>query len=727
MSALPPGSTKPLRSLAEEAISTWRRGAPADAYQLLVRQPSLLSDRSCVLDLALEEYSLRRSRGEHLGPTTFRERFESFGTDLAASIGRLVAVEDLVNQHDLSWPELVWPNEGDRLHDDFEVLEEVGRGGLARVYLCRQLSVGERLVVVKLSRLSTDEASCLGQCEHPNIAPIHGVSKLAGGQGSAICMPYQGKVTLSHLIASTVGKGIACDGSSLRTVLVANEHPGRPLVSESSGRGIYAQDERSLRRSLLGGITAGLACAHSAGVVHGDVKPSNVLVTELGSVLIDFNLSRTDTIEQRVLGGTLPYLPPELWQALPGLEGSTLLGCGSSGDVFSFGMTAAEMICGEQPPITDDQGELTERTADQAYAVQRSYALATYDRLSGSDDRLRDLLITCVQKDPSKRPSAAELASELASDSKPEPWRNATQPRIGRRALIAGGIAVTALAVISRPRASNSYRLGTRLLSEGDNEAAIAALTQQLQHDPSHFETRYALAWALIRCSRFEEAFAELKTLRTIRLDDHVRATCGYCAAASQRYDSAIVWYESIRADLISTAAVMNNLACSLWLGRSDRPREMQINQARTLFKLTLDARRETSQVALANLINLESALLISDRELADRDYALFAVEKATAEACSDTDRLARLRLRCLLGTDDDVRLAREGLEELLSRGLAPSLSAWLSDPAYGCLRSDRKLDRWVRIASGRIPQPPLVFIEHRVIYPSIPNATESA
>ena len=161
----PKASTVRVRHQVKRMIAAWRAAGRGDAREALHEHPELLADRSAVLDLALEDFCLRRDHGEALGPETFRERFDSLGFDLARSIERLVEVEQIVERESLSRPCFAWPEVGEEL-GHLLVLEELGRGGLARVYLCLERSVGDRLVVAKLSARETEEAHRLLERVH---------------------------------------------------------------------------------------------------------------------------------------------------------------------------------------------------------------------------------------------------------------------------------------------------------------------------------------------------------------------------------------------------------------------------------------------------------------------------------------------------------------------------------------------------------------------------------
>ena len=80
----------------------------------------------------------------------------------------------------------------------FEIVEEIGHGSFARVYLAKQESLAQRLVVLKVSTGKSDEPQKLARLQHANIVPVYSIHALATAE--AICMPYLGRVTLSQLM-----------------------------------------------------------------------------------------------------------------------------------------------------------------------------------------------------------------------------------------------------------------------------------------------------------------------------------------------------------------------------------------------------------------------------------------------------------------------------------------------------------------------------------------------
>ena len=217
-----------------------------------------------------------------------------------------------------------FPQPGDDI-GPFLLFRELGRGGFARVYLAGQADLENRLVVVKLSTRSTREPWLLARVRHAHIVEILSHAVVDDGAFQLICMPFMGGATLSAVLVHR------------RQVPCARPLPGEllrvlDLVSAPEYSG--ASTKRPAREILgalpdahaFAWITARLADAldHAfcRGVAHGDVKPSNILMTADGNpMLLDFNLAQdwSLTADGRALeevGGTLAYMAPERLRAI---------------------------------------------------------------------------------------------------------------------------------------------------------------------------------------------------------------------------------------------------------------------------------------------------------------------------------------------------------------------------------------------------------------------------
>jgi serine/threonine protein kinase len=200
----------------------------------------------------------------------------------------------------------------------YRIIEQLGQGGMATVFKAYHPAL-DRYVAIKvlhpafkeepnfLSRFQR-EARVVARLEHPNIVPIYDFAEHKG-------QPY--------LVMKFI------EGQTLKARL--NE---KPLTKEEAVE-------------IVDAVGGALAYAHKQGVLHRDVKPSNVLLSPDGSIyLADFGLARmaqagASTLSKDVMLGTPQYISPEQGQGVRDLDQGT--------DIYSFGVLLYEMVVGRVP------------------------------------------------------------------------------------------------------------------------------------------------------------------------------------------------------------------------------------------------------------------------------------------------------------------------------------------------------------------------------------------
>lgn len=257
--------------------------------------------------------------------------------------------------------------------EGYEVLGALGRGGMGSVWRARHLASG-REVALKVLRagLSGDselalrfkrEAAVLGGLNHPGIAEF--IESTACGDVVCFAMEYIDGEALSERIAD-----------------------GALPVGEAV--------------TIAAGVAEALAAAHAAGVIHRDVKPSNIILSASGAKLTDFGLARrldgsALTTASRVMG-SLPYMSPEQ------VRGKKLSG---ASDIYSLGVVLYEMLTAERPFDAADDAALATKILSQPPPLvsrQRKDAPVGLDLL----------LLGMLAKDVKLREkSAAEVAGKL--------------------------------------------------------------------------------------------------------------------------------------------------------------------------------------------------------------------------------------------------------------------------------------------------------------------------
>jgi serine/threonine-protein kinase len=459
-----PGRTTPdLRGLVERADklsatellalvradqdARWRRAERPLAETYLEKLPALRDDENLALDLIYSEVLLREAQGEKPRLEEYAQRFPHYADLLA----RQFAVHQLLNaSNSIGSPGIatlqrgaqdtvnaatIFPEQGKAADDGkarvpgYEILEELGRGGMGVVYKARQISL-KRLVALKMilagsHAAETDrfrfrnEAEAVARLQHPNIVQIHEIGEQGG-------LPY---FSLEFV-----------EGGSLDRKL-----RGQPLPIDEAGR-------------LTATLARAMHHAHQRSVVHRDLKPANVLLMSDGTPKItDFGLARqleSDSGQTRsgAVMGTPSYMAPE--QA----AGQTRV-IGPASDIYALGAILYECLTGRPPFQAPTLVELLERVRTaEVVPPSKVNPRVPHD--------LETICLKALAKEPERRYSSAlMLAQDLERFEAGEPilarretiarkvWRKLKRHRVATVLVllalgiisVAGSVAVRAL------------------------------------------------------------------------------------------------------------------------------------------------------------------------------------------------------------------------------------------------------------------------------------------
>jgi serine/threonine protein kinase/tetratricopeptide (TPR) repeat protein len=277
----------------------------------------------------------------------------------------------------------------DRLQEvlgaDFSVEHELGGGGMSRVFVAMDNSLGRRVVVKVLPRdlaagVSVDrfkrEIMLAAGLQHPHIVGVISAGEIDGLP--YFVMPY-------------------VEGESLRQRL---ENAGPMLPRQAV--------------SILRDVARALSYAHERGIVHRDIKPDNVLLTSGAATLADFGVAKALSSARAIITGdpgnltsvgtslgTPTYMAPE--QVAGDAETD------HRADIYALGVMAYEMLAGD-PPFVD----LSLQALMAAHLTVEPSPLD--QQCNGVPARLTTLVMRCLEKDPALRPQTASEILEVLED-----------------------------------------------------------------------------------------------------------------------------------------------------------------------------------------------------------------------------------------------------------------------------------------------------------------------
>ena len=353
----------------------WMQGQRVKVEAYLEHFPQLRDDRTARRELILSELRLCRELGEPIDAGELERRFPDDAAWLAAQLDRLQPNSSreptLVDEADETAAS-VWPH-----LPGFDILDELGRGGMGVVYRAIQRKLN-RVVAIKALRRPFagsakarqrlhKEAEAIAHLQHPFIVQLYDV------------IEHEAEL---YLVLEYVR------GASLAARLQKER-----LSIEESGR-------------LAGQIAQAMQHAHAHGIIHRDLKPSNILLTVDGIPKVtDFGLAKRldDPVSHTQSGtllGTPDYMAPE--QA----EGR-VREIGPAADVYSMGCILYEMLTGRPPFRQESMVRLLDAIRFQQPVAPRSLRPDVPPALDA-------ICMRCMRKVPAERyPSAGQLAADL--------------------------------------------------------------------------------------------------------------------------------------------------------------------------------------------------------------------------------------------------------------------------------------------------------------------------
>lgn len=360
----------------------WVHGHKVAIELYLADFPALATDDRSVADLVFHEWCLREEFGTPPDLDEFRERFPGLVAPLEARLVVHQVLESVARSAKETAKVNVAAQTGAWDDDEFpkipryDILRELGRGGMGVVYLAAQENT-DRFVALKMILPGPNvgpedhqrfriEAAAMSRVQHPNLVQIYEVGEFNG-------LPYFS----SEFV----------DGGCLEDKL-----KGQPMVPRDAAR-------------LIATLGRAIHCAHRQNIVHRDLKPANVLLTSDGVPKItDFGVAkradRGGKQAKEAVMGTPIYMAPE--QARAQAEA-----IGPATDIYALGAMLYELITAVPPFV----GETVQ---DTLLKVLYEDVVAPTRLQPGIPRALETIVLKCLDKEPARRyPTGDALAEDL--------------------------------------------------------------------------------------------------------------------------------------------------------------------------------------------------------------------------------------------------------------------------------------------------------------------------
>ncbi|HXS98813.1 MAG TPA: protein kinase [Candidatus Limnocylindrales bacterium] len=318
---------------------------------------------------------------------------------------------------------------GQTLVSRFRIVRRIAQGGMGVVYEAYDEKLGRR-IALKCARAAhadhlTPEVRLATEVNHPNICKIHEIHTAETPDGPIDFF------TMEYLEGPTLAQQLR-----------------------------QARLPRAEAETIARQITAGLAEAHLHGIIHGDLKPANIILTRLTdgaprAVITDFGLARQARAVSKT-GGTAGYMAPELRAGLPNTVAS---------DIYALGVVLYELATGYRP---DQNAAMQASTVSLSATGADAMELSAAPRLRNRWDKV---VRACLADEPARRPQSANAVLKALGPS-----------ALRRRALIAAAsIALAAAAAFATYRQATVPAQSARLaLMPIDGQPQLTAKTEEV-------------------------------------------------------------------------------------------------------------------------------------------------------------------------------------------------------------------------------------------------------
>jgi serine/threonine protein kinase len=353
---------------------------------------------------------LLEEAGEEPDPDEFCQRYPMWKDSLEVQLNCHRELSKLARSVRAAPP---LPKAGE-IWNGFQLSSILGRGGTSTVFLAYEDAMGGRPVALKISPDRGSEPAILGWLDHPRIMPAFSVCRDSMRGLRGLCMPYRTGAPLNALLR---GRWTLKGSQGASVFLPASD--SKPFGSDAptpdcaGWQGFpWTGGYDDGAAWVLSVLTQAVSYIHSKGVIHCDIKPSNIyLSVRDGPLLFDFGFARTKSAGNPLSGGTLAYMSPEQLRAF--VDTSCWCEVGPASDIYALGLVLVELLLGTPPdaPSSSLPPQLAARRLLSTRSTTGWFRTLTYCQIP---KHFQTIIERCLTPNPEARyTQASTLADDL--------------------------------------------------------------------------------------------------------------------------------------------------------------------------------------------------------------------------------------------------------------------------------------------------------------------------
>lgn len=674
------------RPVVNAIFDRWSRGESPSTATAVAEFPQLRAFHNELLDLLYEEYCLRRSAGQSIDIDRLCADFPAE----APSLHSIVETEAYLCANANVLAPVLGPVAGGQWLG-FHLVRPLGAGARSEVFLATDPALGGRFVVLKIARDGAAEAQRLGRLSHPNIVTVYSVQNSAAAGLATICMEYRGAATLAHALDWIHRQGrLPLRAAFFRERGRDGSAPEIPVPSPPQAAslcGSYVDGVLQLGVQLADA----LAYLHAQGISHGDLKPSNILLSPEGiPLLLDYNQAVDQTDVASGGGGTIPYMAPEQVGAYGRQRLTFTAAC--QADLYGLGAVLFELLTGRLPFAPRSCQQLTDLVRADLLEQQQQGPPSVRAFNPAVDRSSAALVERCLAFQPWDRPeSAAAIARALRQQlSAPRRGRRwiAARPQVAWRAGLTGlGLSALLLTaqVLQPPWAERVIARAAAAYEKGQYAAVVKQMNELLESDSSIAEAYFLRGRANQKLAKPLAASEDFQAACSLKETGRTQVAWAYVLQRSPTNHLAIAHYDRAIELGFGNAAVYNNRgrACML---------KGLCKQARTDLKraITLDPQLG---IAYHNLLQLDWSEAWQGGDSIPPGWEQHLQMALTANPTSGRIALDGARAFIMAARDNDAygTMALEMLRQAIANGLDPAVIK--RDPVFKELAGDGRFE----------------------------------